>query len=107
MGELGEPGVGRRTDGRRSRGDVRLLQVVQFFQGADKGGDRELLAGQQFESLERNQCRNPRHAPAGGGLENPVDLVELGDPLVGQAELFDAVEVFLTGAAFDHLQLQE
>ncbi|MNO70328.1 hypothetical protein D3C76_612070 [compost metagenome] len=86
--------------------DVRLLQVVQLFRGADEGGDRELLAGQQFEEgLEGNQRRHPGDAPAGGGLQHLVDFAQLRDAVVGQAELLDAVEVLLTGAALDHFQL--
>ena len=107
VGEFGEPGVGQqRAVAEDLVEDVRLLQVVQLFRGADKGGDREALAGQQLEEgLEGNQRRHLGHAPAGAGAEDPVDLAELGDALMRQAQLFDAVEVLLAGAAFQHLHL--
>ncbi len=83
-----------------------LLQVVQLFRGADEGGDREALAGQQFEeSLEGDQRRYPGNLPAGGGAQHLVDLAQLRNTVMGQAELVDAVQVFLARATFDHFQL--
>ncbi|MDT4857994.1 hypothetical protein FQZ97_924400 [compost metagenome] len=86
--------------------DVRFLQVVELFRGADEGGDRKALAGQQLEEgLEGDQRRHHGDAPAGGGLQHLVDLTELGDAVMGQAELLDAVEVFLARTPLDHFQL--
>lgn len=107
MGEFGELGVGQQwVVVEDFVEDVWFLQVVQFFWGVDEGGDGELLVGQQFEEgLEWNQCWNLCYVLVGGGLENFVDFVELGDLFVGQVELFDVVEVFLIGVVFDYFQL--
>nr|GFC96154.1 hypothetical protein [Tanacetum cinerariifolium] len=60
----------------------------------------------QFEEgLEGNQRRHAGDLPAGGTVQHPIDFAQLRNPVVRQVQLLDAVEVFLTGAAFDHLQL--
>ena len=103
----GEPGVGQqRAVAEDLVEDIRLLKVIQLFGRADKRRHWELLAGQQLEEgLERNQRRHPCHAPAGAGLQHLVDLAELRNTLMGQAELLDAVQVLLAGTPFNHLEL--
>lgn len=82
------------------------LQVVQLFRGADEGGDREALAGEQFEEgLEGDQRWHPGDLPARGGAQHLVDFAQLRNAVMGQLELLDAVQVLLTGPAFDDFQL--
>ncbi|MNG05624.1 hypothetical protein D3C84_888260 [compost metagenome] len=82
------------------------MQVVELFFGTNEGRHRKALAGQQFEKgLERNQRRHAGDLPAGGGAEHLVDLAQLRDAVVRQAQLFDAVQVFLARAALDDFQL--
>ena len=86
--------------------DVRFLQVIQFLRGADEGGDREALAGQQLEKgLKGNQRRHPGDLPAGGRIQHTVDFAQLGDAVMGQCELFDAVQILLASAAVEQFQL--
>ena len=86
--------------------NIRLLQVIQLFRGANKGRYRELLVGEQFkEGLKRNERRNAGNLPAGGGGQYLVYFAQLRNAVVGQAEFFDAFHVFGAGTAFQQFQL--
>ncbi|MNH21980.1 hypothetical protein D3C79_818190 [compost metagenome] len=107
MGEFGEPRVGQqRAVAEDLVENVRFLQVIELFFGANEGRHRKAFAGQQFEKgLEGDQCGYAGNLPTGGGAQHFVDFAQLRDTVVRQAQLFDAVQVFLARAAFDHLQL--
>ena len=107
VGEFGKPRVGQqRAVAENLVKNIRLLQVIQLFGCANKGRHRELLVGQQFEKgLEGDQCGHPGNLPASGSTQYLIDLVELRDAVVGQAQLFDALHVLGAGAAFQQFQL--
>ncbi|MNH11440.1 hypothetical protein D3C79_709540 [compost metagenome] len=107
VGELGEPGVGQqRAVAEDFVENIRFLQVVELFFGANESCYRKALAGQQFKKgLEGDQRRHAGDLPAGGGAQHFIDFTQLWDAVVRQAQLFDAVQVLLARAALDHFQL--
>src|SRR3546814_12048514 len=80
--------------------DVRLLEIVHLLRPADPVGCREATVGEVAE--EHVVGHEPRHsddAPAGLRIQYLAQAFELGNAVGGDAEPFDAFEIFPAGAA--------
>ena len=79
VGEFGKPRVGQQWAVAEDLVEnIRLLQVIQFFTGANKRRHRKLLAGEQFEEgLEGDECGDAGDLPAGGLGQDFVDFAQL------------------------------
>ena len=67
--------------------NIRLLNVVEIFTTADKGGHRKGFVGQQTEkTAKRNQRGHGGGAPAGGCLQHAVDFAQLRNAVERQLQ---------------------
>ena len=78
--------------------DVGLGGVFERVAAAQPGGSGKLARGEHLEEgVGRQEAADGRGVPAGAWTEALVDLGEIGDGVFAQANLFEAVEIFLAG----------
>ena len=72
---------------------VRRLEIIELLPRTDEVADRKHALGQhRKEDVVRHQSRDRDRPPAGPGLEDRVEALDVRDARMGQAQKVDPVE---------------